>query len=61
MSHIVVAVQSSVPKIHDFNYGQPLENNSNKCGTMKHSAEMTICNIVAHSALPAPALFVFSH
>lgn len=58
--YVVGNVQSCLPKIYDFNYGQPLENKTNKCVTMKYSAEMTVYNIVAHSVLPAPScIFTF--
>lgn len=55
--YVVGNVQSFVPKIYNFNYGQPLENNTNKCVTMKYSVGMTIYNIAAHSALPASTIF----
>lgn len=47
-------------KIRDFNYGQPLVNNANKCVTTNYSVEMTRYNILAHLVVPASAVLVFS-
>lgn len=61
--YVVGNVQSFVPKIYDFNYGQPLENNTNKCVTMKYSVEILyIYNIVAHSVLSVSTIsFLYFH